>query len=121
MFGLGRQDKAGIVGVPTVFVVIVVIDPGNQSIAQVADEWQRDLLETARLCASESHIEHNDAPFKVTGLRKLARGSDGEAREEQVRLAQWMGTIEPTVGPVKRRAANPIHSLVSPGGWRTPG
>lgn len=77
VLGLLREHEARIGGEARVLVVVVVIDPGPQPVAQRLDERQGDLLEP-RAQAGEGHVDHHDPAGKLLSFRQLARRGEGE-------------------------------------------
>ncbi|MDZ4064246.1 MAG: hypothetical protein U1E22_06200, partial [Coriobacteriia bacterium] len=74
MLRLGVQNEAGILSVPSVLVVIVVVDPGGQPSSKLLDEGQGHFLETlARTVGSKGQVENDDLAGEITSSRKLAR------------------------------------------------
>ncbi len=68
-------------------VVVMVIDPGSQSIPQAPDEGQRDLFEPAALDTSESNVQHQDPTGKVGSLRQPAWRSEHDLGG---RVGRWL-------------------------------
>ena len=64
--GLGRQNEARVVRILRMVVVIVVVNPGSQALAEAIDEWLRDLVKAAagRL-RRERDVENDHATHQI--------------------------------------------------------
>ena len=77
VLGLGRQHEARVVAVTRVLLVIVMVDPSAQPVAELLDEGQRHLVESAAAAGSrERDVQNGHAARKIFHFRQLARRSE---------------------------------------------
>jgi hypothetical protein len=93
VFSFGRQHETRIIFETRVFVVIVMIHPSAEPVAESTNEGQRDFFETTGLRARESDVQDHHAPFELARFWQFAWRPDGEARFVHVDVAQGRGTI----------------------------
>ena len=80
--GLGGEREARVAGEVDVAIVIVVIDPGGQAPAELADEGAGGLVERrAHAVGGEGDVDDGDAPAQLARVGQLARRGEDDLGE----------------------------------------